>query len=75
MQSGRVVVYGSRQLKNHEKNDPTHDLELAAIVLALKILLHYLCGVGFCGVFWYHSNSVTNREGTKRCPVVYGSEI
>ena len=30
---------------------------------------------GFCGVFWYHSNSVTNREGTKRCPVVYGSEI
>ena len=30
---------------------------------------------GFCGVFWYHSNSVTNREGTKRCPILYGSEI
>ena len=30
---------------------------------------------GFYGVFWYHSNSVTNREGTKRCPVLYGSEI
>ena len=30
---------------------------------------------GFCGVFWYHSNSITNREGTKRCPVLYGSEI
>ena len=30
---------------------------------------------GFCGVFWYHSNSVTNREGTKRCPVLCGSEI
>ena len=29
----------------------------------------------FCGVFWYHSNSVTNREGTKRCPVLCGSEI
>ena len=29
----------------------------------------------FCGVFWYHSNSVTNCEGTKRCPVLYGSEI
>ena len=28
-----------------------------------------------CGVFWYHSNSITNREGTKRCPVLYGSEI
>ena len=30
---------------------------------------------GFCSVLWYHSNSVTNREGTKRCSVVYGSEI
>ena len=30
---------------------------------------------GFCGVFWSHSNSVTNREGTKRCSVLYGSEI
>ena len=29
----------------------------------------------FCGVFCYHSNSVTNREGTKRCPILYGSEI
>ena len=29
----------------------------------------------FCGVFWYYSNLVTNREGAKRCPVVYGSEI
>ena len=30
---------------------------------------------GFYGVFWYHSNSVTNREGTKRCFVLYRSEI
>ena len=30
---------------------------------------------GFCGVFWCHSNSGTNREGTKRCPNLYGSEI
>ena len=37
MQSGRVVAYGSIQLKNHEQNYPTHDLELAAIVFALKI--------------------------------------
>ena len=29
----------------------------------------------FYGVFWYHSNSMTNREGTKRCPVLCGSEI
>ena len=44
MQSGRVVVYGSRQLKNHEQNYPTHDMELAAVVFALKIWRHYLYG-------------------------------
>ena len=37
MQSGRVVAYGSRQLKNHELNYPTHHMELAAVVFALKI--------------------------------------
>ena len=37
MQSGRVVAYGSRQLKNHEQNYPTHDMDLAAVVFALKI--------------------------------------
>ena len=30
---------------------------------------------GFCDVFWYHDNSMTNREGTKRSPVLYESEI
>ena len=44
MQSGRVVAYGSRQLKNNERNYPTHDMELAAIVFALKIWCHYLYG-------------------------------
>ena len=42
MQSWRVVAYGSRQLKNHEQNYPTHDMELATIVFALKIWRHYL---------------------------------
>ena len=42
MQSERVVTYGPRQLKNHEWNYPTHDLELVAIVFALKIWRHYL---------------------------------
>ena len=42
MQSGRVVAYGSCQLKNHEQNYPTHDMELAVIVFALKIWRHYL---------------------------------
>ena len=37
MQEGKVVAYASRQLKPHEKNYPTHDLELAVIVFALKI--------------------------------------
>ena len=37
MQDGKVVAYASRQLKLHEQNYPTHDLELAAIVFALKI--------------------------------------
>ena len=40
-----VIAYATRQLKVHEKNCPTHDLELAAIVFALKILRHYLYGV------------------------------
>ena len=42
MQNGKVVAYESRQLSTHEKNYPTHDLELAAIVFALKIWRHYL---------------------------------
>ncbi|KAG8473070.1 hypothetical protein CXB51_034991 [Gossypium anomalum] len=42
MQEGKVVAYASRQLKSHERNYPTHDLELAAIVFTLKIWRHYL---------------------------------
>ncbi|XP_070015417.1 uncharacterized protein [Nicotiana sylvestris] len=37
MQHGKVIAYASRKLKNHEKNYPTHDLELAAVVFGLKI--------------------------------------
>ena len=44
MKEGKVVAYASRQLKPHEKNYPTHDLELAAIVFTLKIWRHYLYG-------------------------------
>ncbi|KAJ9553073.1 hypothetical protein OSB04_017118 [Centaurea solstitialis] len=44
MQRGRVIAYDSRQLKPHEANYPTHDLELAAVVFALKIWRHYLYG-------------------------------
>jgi hypothetical protein len=44
MQEGKVVAYASRQLRKHELNYPTHDLELAAVVHALKIWRHYLIG-------------------------------
>ena len=46
MQEGKVVAYASRQLRPHELNYPTHDLELAAVVHALKIWRHYLIGYG-----------------------------
>ena len=44
MQEGRVIAYASRQLRKHEANYATHDLELAAVVQALKIWRHYLLG-------------------------------
>ncbi|XP_027927574.1 uncharacterized protein LOC114184463 [Vigna unguiculata] len=47
MQEKKAVVYASRQLKVHECNYLTHDLELAAIVFALKIWRHYLYGAQF----------------------------
>ncbi|XP_069146916.1 uncharacterized protein [Solanum lycopersicum] len=45
MQRDKVISYASRKLKVHEKNYPTHDLELAAVVFALKIWRHYLYSV------------------------------
>ena len=47
MQEGQAVAYTSRQLRPHEANYPTHDLELAAVVFALKVWRHYLYGVTF----------------------------
>ena len=44
MQGGKVVAYGSRQLQTHEQNYPTHDLELASVVFALKLWRCYLYG-------------------------------
>ena len=45
MQEGKVVAYGSRQLKPYKRSYPTHDLELAVVVIALKIWRYYLYGV------------------------------
>ncbi|GFZ19571.1 hypothetical protein Acr_28g0002760 [Actinidia rufa] len=55
MQRGKVIAYASRQLRPHEKNYPTHDLELAAVVFALKTWRHYLYGVT-CEVFTDHKS-------------------
>ncbi|KAL8118502.1 hypothetical protein AgCh_016143 [Apium graveolens] len=55
MQHGNVIAYASRQLKPHEVNYPTHDLELAAIIFALKILRHYLYG-DKCEIFTDHKS-------------------
>ncbi|GJR30776.1 putative reverse transcriptase domain-containing protein [Tanacetum coccineum] len=45
MQKEKVIAYASRQLKIHEKNYTTHDLELGAVVFALKMWRHYLSGM------------------------------
>ncbi|WMV08247.1 hypothetical protein MTR67_001632 [Solanum verrucosum] len=55
MQQGKVKAYASRQLKVHEKNYPTHDLDLAVVVFALKIWRHYLYSV-HVDVFTNHKN-------------------
>jgi hypothetical protein len=55
MQDGKVVSYASRQLRKHEENYPTHDLELAAVVHALKIWRHYLIGHG-CEIYSDHKS-------------------
>jgi hypothetical protein len=55
MQDGQVVSYASRQLKKHEENYPTHELELAAVVHALKIWRHYLIGHR-CEIYSYHKS-------------------
>ena len=45
MQRDKVISYASRKLKVHEKNYKTHDIELAAVVFALKIWRHHFYGV------------------------------
>jgi ribonuclease HI len=55
MQEGRVVAYSSRQLKIREKNYPTHDLELAEVVHALKTCRQYLYGQK-CDIYTDHKS-------------------
>jgi hypothetical protein len=55
MQDGHMVAYASRQLRKHEVNYPTHDLELATVVHALKIWRHYLIGK-ICELYTDHKS-------------------
>jgi hypothetical protein len=55
MQDNRVIAYASRALSPHEQNYPTHDLELAAVVHALKIWTHYLMGA-HCNIYTDHKS-------------------
>ncbi|XP_071685280.1 uncharacterized protein [Lolium perenne] len=55
MQEGKVIAYLSRQLRPHEMNYPTHDLELAAVVHALKTWRHYLVG-NRCEIYTDHKS-------------------
>ncbi|XP_059638570.1 uncharacterized protein LOC132280833 [Cornus florida] len=73
-QGGKVVAYGTRQLKIHELNFPTYDLELTAVVFALKSWRHYLYGERF----EYHpskTNVVTDALSRKSRGVLAGLAI
>nr|GEZ69453.1 hypothetical protein [Tanacetum cinerariifolium] len=67
MQHGKVIAYASRQLKPYEVNYPTHDLELAAVVFALKIWRHYLYGKS-CDIF-------TNHKSLKKLGMIAGIKV
>src|SRR4051812_19868856 len=55
MQECSVIAYGSRQLRSHEDKYPTHDLELAAVIYALKLWRHYLLG-NRCEIYIDHQS-------------------
>ncbi|GJV53626.1 hypothetical protein Tco_1449367 [Tanacetum coccineum] len=68
MQKEKVIAYASRQLKIHEKNYTTHDLELGAVVFALKMWRHYLYGTK-CVVFSDHKSLqhiLDSKRGEKK---------
>ncbi|KAL0294871.1 UNVERIFIED_CONTAM: Retrovirus-related Pol polyprotein from transposon [Sesamum calycinum] len=64
MQNGKVIAYASCQLRTHELNYPTHDLELAAIVHALKIWRHYLEGERVADALSRKSSSTLDNLGS-----------
>lgn len=83
MQHGKVVAYASRQLKSHEQNYPTHDLELATVVFALKIWRHYLYGekiqifTNYKSLKYFFTRKKLNMRQCRRLELVknYDAEI
>nr|GFD10755.1 putative reverse transcriptase domain-containing protein [Tanacetum cinerariifolium] len=67
MQHGKVIAYALRQLKPYEVNCPTHDLELATVVFALKIWRHYLYGES-CNIF-------TDHKSLKKSGMIVGIKV
>ncbi|GKD53268.1 putative reverse transcriptase domain-containing protein [Tanacetum coccineum] len=65
MQRGKVIAYASRQLKIHEKNYTTHDLELGAVVFALKTWRHYLYGGGLSYLVTMSVRFATIQSGVR----------
>ncbi|GJT28226.1 putative reverse transcriptase domain-containing protein [Tanacetum coccineum] len=63
MQRGKVIAYASRQLKIYEKNYITHDLELGAVVFALKIWRHYLYGTKSIELFCDYDCEIRYHPG------------
>ena len=57
----RVITYASRQLKKHEQNYPTHDLDMTVVIFALKIWRHYLYGE-ICEVYINHKSLKYNFQ-------------
>ncbi|GJZ92596.1 putative reverse transcriptase domain-containing protein [Tanacetum coccineum] len=68
MQREKVIAYASRQLKIHEKNYMTYDLQLGAVVFALKMWRHYLYGTK-CTVFTDYKNTLPSGKSERggRC--------
>ena len=64
MQKGKVIAYASRQLKSHEKNYPTHDLELAAVVFVYGVIIFMGCIVRSSLIIGVFSISLARGIGT-----------
>ena len=76
MQRDKVIAYASRQLKIHEVNYTTHDLELGAVVFALKIWRHYLYGTK-CTIFTDHKSlqHILKSKGIKHEATTMGRVV